>query len=86
MCSRFLCLSQRKRAYAVPFSHFPLLTRGSEESGSAGEHGRELRGWDGEGGVCPFAYVMVEKNVENVYDCSFPERECVAARWMLAGS
>lgn len=41
-----------------PFS--PLLTHCSEETGSVGEK---------EGGgvcVCPFAYVMVEKNVKNV--------------------
>ena len=47
-----------------PFS--PLLTHGLEETGSVGESEWDrMREW-GEKCVCPFAYVMVEKNVENV--------------------
>ncbi len=45
-----------------PFS--PLLTHCSEETGSVGESERE--GGRGGGHVCPFAYVMGEKKVENL--------------------
>lgn len=69
MCSRFLCLSQRKRAYAVLF--FPLPSSHTQlvrnwVSGRAREGKREGGMEMGRGCVCPFAYVMVEKNVENV--------------------